>query len=189
MLVAISAGILVNALLLQPQKHPAPYFWTRHAAPAEAEQPDEMVRAVQDALKQIGYYTGALDGFAGPQTRSAIMAFEARSGREATGVASEGLLAAIRGTKRPDIATAVDMPPVAQQPVATPAEADPQVAAIQRALARAAYGAIVADGIAGSETQDAIRRFQADHNLPVTGEISDALTVELRAAGAMDEDQ
>ena len=28
-------------------------------------------------------------------------------------------------------------------------------------------------------------RFQRDHNLPVTGEISDGLIVELRAAGAM----
>ena len=29
-------------------------------------------------------------------------------------------------------------------------------------------------------------RFQRDHDLPVTGEITDALVVELRAAGALD---
>lgn len=191
MLVAISAGILVNALWLQPRRHPAPYFWTRDT-PARIEQPDELVRAVQDALKQVGYYTGALDGVAGPQTRSAIMAFEARAGRPATGEASADLLAAIRATKRPDLATAVAPPPVSpRQPAAAPAApvaSDPLVATIQRALARAAYGAIVADGVVGPETRDAIRRFQAEHNLPVTGEISEALTIELRAAGAMDED-
>jgi hypothetical protein len=30
-------------------------------------------------------------------------------------------------------------------------------------------------------------RFQRDHNLPVTGEVSDALVIELRATGALDD--
>ena len=76
------------------------------------------------------------------------------------------------------------MPPAAAE--AAPAS-DPLLATIQKALARAAYGPVEADGFMGPQTHDAIMRFQRDHNLPVTGEVSDALVVELRAAGALDD--
>ena len=56
---------------------------------------------------------------------------------------------------------------------------------MQNALALSAYGPLIADGVIGPETRAAIMRFQRDHNLPVTGEISDGLVVELRAIGAM----
>jgi peptidoglycan hydrolase-like protein with peptidoglycan-binding domain len=56
---------------------------------------------------------------------------------------------------------------------------------VQNALAVAAYGPLSTDGVIGPETRDAIKRFQRDHNLPVTGEISDSLVIELRATGAM----
>ena len=68
-------------------------------------------------------------------------------------------------------------------PAAAP---DKQVAAVQDALAKAAYGPVRADGVFGRQTRDAIVRFQQDHGLPVTGDISDALVVELRAVGALD---
>jgi peptidoglycan hydrolase-like protein with peptidoglycan-binding domain len=62
---------------------------------------------------------------------------------------------------------------------------DPLVASVQSALALSAYGPLNADGVVGPDTREAIMRFQRDHNLPVTGEISDGLVIELRAAGAM----
>jgi peptidoglycan hydrolase-like protein with peptidoglycan-binding domain len=118
------------------------------------------------------------------------MAFEAKAGQPVTGEATPGLLAAIRAADRLDLSTAVKPPPAQQDPAspaAPPAAADSLVAAIQRALARAAYGPLNADGVVGSETREAIKRFQRDHALPVTGEITDALVIELRADGAMDE--
>lgn len=74
--------------------------------------------------------------------------------------------------------------PDAQHAAAPPAS-DPLVAAVQSALADAAYGPITADGVIGPATRAAIMRFQRDHNLPVTGEISESLMVELRATGAL----
>jgi peptidoglycan hydrolase-like protein with peptidoglycan-binding domain len=65
------------------------------------------------------------------------------------------------------------------------AAGDVQIAAVQEALAKAAYGPLHADGFLGRQTREAIMRFQKDHDLPVTGDISDALIVELRAAGAL----
>lgn len=194
MLFGVSAGIVVNALYLQPRPHPTPFFSTRITTHPAPQQGDELVRAVQDALKQIGFYAGPLDGILGPQTHTAIATFERRTGREQNGQATWDLLSAIQNTDRLDLApalvpeglpTAEPIPAPPQQKMAPPP--DPLVTAVQKALALAAYGPVEADGVVGPQTRDAIRRFQRDHNLPVTGDVSDALIIELRAAGALDD--
>jgi peptidoglycan hydrolase-like protein with peptidoglycan-binding domain len=196
---AVGAGIFANALFLQVGPHPAPFFFTRELERAQPGQPDELVRGVQDALLQLGYYSGPLDGLAGPETQLAIKAFREQSGVEGTEEVSLELLSEIRSSRRPDlspVATRVESP-VEQSRQATqitaepgaPAQEPPKpdggVAAVQEALARSAYGPLIVDGVAGQETREAIMRFQKDHNLPVTGEVSDSLVVELRAIGAL----
>jgi peptidoglycan hydrolase-like protein with peptidoglycan-binding domain len=197
---AVCAVIAINALFLQTRPHPTPFFSTRITTRSEPQRPDDLVRAVQDALKQVGYYSGPLDGIMGPRTHAAITVFEGKTGREETGEASWELLTAIQNTDRfdlaparlpealpaPEPASASASPQVLGAPQAAP-EADPLVAVIQKALARAAYGPVEADGFIGPQTRDAIMRFQRDHNLPATGEVSDALVIELRAAGALDD--
>ncbi len=56
---------------------------------------------------------------------------------------------------------------------------------VQTALNRIGYGPVPVDGTANSPTVDAIRRFELDNGLPVSGEPSDALTTRLVAIGAM----
>jgi hypothetical protein len=51
-----------------------------------------MVAAVQRRLGQLGYYHGVVDGVIGPQTRSAIAAFESRNGMAVDGTISRPLL-------------------------------------------------------------------------------------------------
>jgi peptidoglycan hydrolase-like protein with peptidoglycan-binding domain len=197
--VALCALIVINALYLQARPHPTPLFSTRIIRHSEPQKPDDLVRAVQDALKQVGYYSGPLDGIMGPRTHAAITVFEVKTGREETGEASWELLTAIQNTDGFDLAPAPSPntlpspsraivtqtdPPAAE--VVAPAS-DPLLAMIQKALAEAAYGPVEADGFMGPRTHDAIMRFQRDHNLPVTGEVSDALVVELRASGALDD--
>ncbi len=76
-----------------------------------------------------------------------------------------------------------------ERPAKTPAEpkvrADPVVLAIQQALADAAYGPVTVDGIAGEQTAKAIRRFQLDQGLAVTGRIDGELISRLVSVGAM----
>jgi peptidoglycan hydrolase-like protein with peptidoglycan-binding domain len=197
--VLITLAIFANALFLQPRRHPAPFF------PHETEKPaapvnDPLVHAVQDGLLRLGLYGGTVDGIAGPNTAAAIRAFEAGTGRRETGVATPDLLAAIAATaasrQAPDAepqstSAAADSRSQTGAGAAAPAsgaasaEHDPLVAAVQNALAVSAYGPLTADGVAGPETRAAIERFQRDHNLPVTGEVSESLVLELRAAGAM----
>lgn len=183
----VAVAIVANALLLQSAPHPAPFFTTRKVESPRAA-PDPLVRALQSALSQAGYYTGAVDGVAGPQTTSAISAFERDSGRLVIGQAHADLLAALRSHRTAAATPAAPVPPAAPaRPAASAAvvSADPKIAAVQDALAKAAYGPLVADGVLGGQTRDAIERFQRDHGLPPTGEISDTLILELRAAGAL----
>ena len=85
-------------------------------------------------------------------------------------------------------ATAAPAPEVA----AAPAAPDPEVIArernraVQRALNEIGYGPVGEDGVATKETTDAIRRFELDNGLPLTGEIGDRLVRRLVAIGAME---
>ncbi len=167
---AVGIAIATNALFFQTRPHPAPLFATRAQSTQTTESGDPLVRDIQAALAASGLYTGVVDGFAGPQTETAIRSFEQSAGLPQTGQASISLLAEIRA---------------ASASKSTPEQGDPLVASVQNALALSAYGPLIADGIVGPDTRSAIMRFQRDHNLPVTGEISDNLVIELRAAGAM----
>lgn len=198
--VAVGAWFFVNALFLQTGPHPAPFFFTREHEGRRQGQPDELVRATQDALMQLGYYSGPLDGLPGPQTQSAIEAFRDQSESDGTEEISLELLSELRSARRPDLSpvpTRVETPAEQSRQATEPSsaatapvrEASPRadgvVAAVQEALARSAYGPLTVDGVAGEATRQAIMKFQKDHNLPITGEVSDALVVELRAAGAL----
>lgn len=185
---AVAAGIFANAVFLQGGQHPAPLFSTRaepNVEPRAEVQRDPLVEAVQGALRDRGLYAGPVDGVSGPQTAAAIRAFEAASGRLQTGKATAPILAAIEASAASE---AVPDQAMLSEPASVGSVADERVAAVQGALSRAAYGQITPDGVIGPQTRDAIRRFQADHGLPLTGTISDALMVELRAAGALDGD-
>jgi hypothetical protein len=54
------------------------------------------IRGVQHALNHMGYHAGPEDGMMGPNTRSAIAAFQAHHGMEADGHLSHDLAARIR---------------------------------------------------------------------------------------------
>lgn len=201
---ALSAGIMANALLLQPRQHPSPLVATRGELAAEAHGAGDssptadLVSAVQAELSALGYYAGPLDGIAGNGTMAAISVFQSAAGIERPVIVTYELLSDLRAEGRRQRAAAERAAPVlaAEQAEPQPAAAEPattgttgpddRVALVQTALARAAYGPLTADGVFGPETREAIRRFQDDHGLTPTGMISDALIVELRATGALD---
>jgi len=55
-----------------------------------------LVRAAQEMLDGLGYSVGSVDGFFGPQTERAILAFQNDMGLTATGTVDESLLIALR---------------------------------------------------------------------------------------------
>jgi len=186
--------IVANALGLQPGRHPAPYYTTRDwpdTAPEPLAEADggvtvqeisTLVLDLQISLRKAGLYEGPLDGINGPATERAIRAFERKAGRVETGEASESLLALIwlHGTDP----TALTAPPVPRaKPVtsgtpqqntpeeaATGVDSDPRLKKIQHALSELGYGPLTVDGLMGTNTAAALKRFELDRGLPITGE-------------------
>ena len=68
-------------------------------------------------------------------------------------------------------------------PVASAAMTTTPVADIQRGLIRLGYDCGVADGVYGPKTRDAIRKYQADHNLLVDGRATGELAAHINAQG------
>ncbi|MES0882954.1 peptidoglycan-binding domain-containing protein [Roseibium sp. SCP14] len=188
--------IIANAVGLQPGRHPAPIFATRDRPDSlQLPEPDgrrgglqiqeisSLVLDLQIALRRAGLYAGPLDGLNGPATERAIRAFERRAGQVETGKANEALLALVllHG----------DAPLEAQIPVprAKPGlagtvpqgndvaqggnvvDADPQLLRVQKALSELGYGPLKPDGVMGGNTTAAIKRFELDRGLPLTGEL------------------
>jgi hypothetical protein len=71
-------------------------------------------------------------------------------------------------------------PDPAPAPKSEPVSAK-RVIAMQRALAQFGYGQIKPTGVVDGETRAAIEKFEREHKLPVTGQLSDRLTRELAA--------
>jgi len=65
-----------------------PYGWYSYDGPIYTgysdRAPDRIIEDVQLALRQQGYYAGAIDGRLGPQTRGAVAAFQSDNGLAVT---------------------------------------------------------------------------------------------------------
>lgn len=139
----------------------------------------EITAAAQRALLARGYEPGATDGVAGLVTRAAIMAFEHDHGLALTGEASDLLLRALQGgpasiTTASYAAAAKDKRSRTEQLVRT----------VQQSLAGLGYSVGKPAGRMTDETERAIREFEMDQGLKVTGRISGPLVARLaRAAG------
>src|SRR6266550_6791951 len=57
--------------------------------------PDQVIINVQNALKQLGYYEGDINGSLGVNTRRALTAYQEAAGLDATGVVDEATVRAL----------------------------------------------------------------------------------------------
>ncbi len=173
--------------------------------PTAAPDPAQLVSETQTALVALKLYDGPVDGKLGPQTRAAVSAFEKRLGLSATGQPSARLLVQMKKALAKSGAAAEASEPVppalipttavasgesgATDPAATgsvdPAQSAARIRKVQAALNDIGYGPIRVDGKGGGDTEDAIRRFELDNGLPLTGEANDALMAKLVLIGAM----
>ncbi len=195
-------SICTNALFLQKGPHPAPIFATRplvqpeapmaparatSAPPAAALAPEplaqsreQLVANIQRELGRRGFYDGAVDGIWGAKTDAATRDFVQITGVKVNPEASDGLLHAIlsSGAKTPTT-RAAPAAPVRSDPIAELIAPSKRVLAIQRALTDFGYGQIKPTGIYDADTRVAIEKFERDHRLPITGQISDPVVREL----------
>ncbi len=167
---AAVGAIVANALFLQSGHHPAPMFGgSTMALPAPAVLGANPLPRPRPAEADIAPSEGR---FAEPRAIEPKPA-EVRPADPLTNL--------VRTTAAPPAQGAnVARPPAA---IPTPAHTagSRRVAAVQRALTDYGYGQLKPTGTAGPDTQAAIEKFERQHKLPVTGQVSDRLVRELNA--------
>lgn len=134
------------------------------------------VKQLQQRLKDLGYYSGDVDGQYGTGTQTAVTAFQAQHGLKADGVAGEQTLAILYSESAQ---TFVPTP----TPSATPAmlssgSSGNEVKALQSRLQQLGFYSGVLDGDYGKGTRAAVKLFQAQHGLDDDG-IAGQKTLEM----------
>lgn len=207
------AGLATAEPIVSPEAAPKPPepVAVPQAPPVAAETEQVDVRTLQEGLAARGLYSGAIDGIPGSRTRAAIVAFQEASGLPVTGVATPELIdqlttasvdipAPATRPAEPAGESVAPLPPQPVEPVTSASLETPtpeavvsgetlasrnRLLAVQRALNRIGYGPVPENGEAGDATTDAIRRFELDNGLPVTGAPEDHVVERLVAIGAL----
>ena len=169
---ALMLAIGVNAVALQKERHPAPWFDTPQAQPSVKQSAAEPAPPAPQ--------TAALEPNAAPAPASPA----------APAAKPQAPAAKLKSPERPRDATASldrrpkdpigDLLKSGKTAAASP-EPSAAVAAIQRTLVKLGYGLTV-DGVIGPATQRAIAKFEHDHRLPVKGQLTARLFQEITAA-------
>lgn len=186
---AAAVAIISNALLMQAGRHPSPMFGAAPPPPAAVQatatavgvlpRPRPSEAAPRLAEPRVGELKPleprALDGRA-PEPRNADLF--ANSPTKVTAAAPAPVAAPVAAQPRPPAPVPVS---TRSDPLGDLIDSSRRIAAVQRALTDYGYGQLKATGVAGSDTQAAIQRFERDRRMPVTGQVSDRLVKELSA--------
>lgn len=127
------------------------------------------VSELQQALLDLGYYSGTVDGQYGDGTVEAVTLFQSQHGLDADGIAGEATLALLYSTSAE---TFVATPTPSPTPsVIKKGEDSDRVLAVQQRLQELGYYDGVLDGQFGGGTEEAVRLFQKQNDLDVDGVI------------------
>ena len=134
----------------------------------------EVVR-LQAALTDRGYDTGPADGVIGPKVRGAICSYQTDASLPVTGDARYGLLAKLeigrrRSTRRDNTQGN------------SGGNSTSQLMQIEGELQRRGYYIGEFDGVADDQLRSAIRAYQSDASLPVTGEANATFLESLKTS-------
>ena len=166
------ADSATQRLLYSSAAKPASYYGGDYKTLTRSSKYQSKVVPLQRRLKELGYYTGSIDGYFGSKTYRAVRNFQSRNGLDVTGKADP---------KTQQVLYSADAKKASGYSSSSPSSTGYRllywgcegsaVKRLQNALIAAGYKSIVrtADGIYGQWTYDAVRAFQRDHGLAVDG--------------------
>jgi Putative peptidoglycan binding domain len=194
---AVSA-IVANALFLQAGRHPAPMFGSSVTIPAAALTPANPLPRPRPLEADAALFESrpteikpaeskAFESKASESKASESKPSESKAAdpRSTDPKSTDPLANLVKATAAPMAPSNIVRPP-ASIPTATHGDAaqitgSRRVAAVQRVLTEYGYGQLKATGTIGSDTQAAIQKFEREHKIPPTGQMSDRLVRELTA--------
>ena len=183
---AAASAIIANALFLQAGHHPSPMFGSVVAIPAAGVAPANPLprpRPVELATRPADTpppESRPVETKAAELKPVEIKPAEIKVAepKAAEPKAADPLANLVKATAGVPVTANVPRPPA---PIPAAASASHRVAAVQRVLTEYGYGQLKPTGVIGSDTQAAIQKFEREHKLPVTGQLSDHLVRDLVA--------
>jgi len=183
---AVSA-IVTNALFLQAGRHPAPMFGSSVAVPASNLMPrPRPVEADTTPLESrpIEIRPAESKTVESKTVESKTVESRAADPKSADPKSADPMANLVKATAPMAPSNVVRPPapiPAGSHGDAAPIAGSRRVAAVQRVLTENGYGQLKATGTIGSDTQAAIQKFEREHKMPPTGQMSDRLVRELAA--------
>jgi hypothetical protein len=185
---AVSA-IIANALFLQAGRHPAPMFGSSvvfPGAPLPGANPLPRPRPVEADATLLE--PGPIEIRPAESRAAESKPSEAKpsDSKVADAKSADPLASLVKATVAAPIAPSNALRPPTPVPMVSHGDAGQitgsrRVAAVQRVLTQYGYGQLKATGTIGSDTQAAIQKFEREHKMPPTGQMSDRLVRELIA--------
>ncbi|MBE5781694.1 MAG: hypothetical protein E7329_00095 [Clostridiales bacterium] len=146
------------------------------------------VKAMQEALKELGFYSGSADGKFGTGTRNAVISFQKKNGLTQDGVADEAMQQLLfEGSPKNSKGKAMDVKTVSYligALISSGSKGD-AVSKLQSRLKELGYYTGSIDGRCGSGTVSAIRAFQKKMGLSNTGKADASTQAALYADTAL----
>ena len=141
-------------------------------------------------LKDLGFYSGTVDGISGPATQKAIEAYRRKVGLPG-GAIDAALLDQLGAAPTTGAIVPSPAPRATAGDKANPApqgaqSADARIVKIQAGLKAFGNDDIKLDGVIGARTKAAIKEFQSLFGLPVTGEPDQVVYAKMREIGLTD---
>ena len=143
------------------------------------------VLAVQTKLKELGYYTGSLDGDFGRGTLAAVISFQKKNSLKQDGVVGSSTFGKLFSSSAISAGSSSSTPGTADE---TPSESlrygasGSAVKTMQQALKNLGYS-VSADGVYGVITQTAVIAFQRKNNLKADG-VAGTKTLQVLYSGS-----
>lgn len=188
-LATAAAGILLNALVWQKTRHPAPLF--SRALPAVTAKEARIAGGIASPMPRRAPQAVA-PGEARETPPEKPLARKPPVEKPAPGMPAGGGSRQPRDNAAPErprdqiseLLQAAHAPPSRPSDAAsTPAAPSKPVQAAQRALVKLGF-VLKPDGVAGAATRQAIKRYERDRGLPVRGDLTPALMRRLGAETA-----
>lgn len=142
----------------------------------------DVIADMQRRLQTAGYLKGDIDGVYGNDTVKAVEDFQRHHDFPISGAIDEMTYEALNEVEGQESSSAEDSASSSSSNSFVVGDSGSAVESIQRKLKRLDYLDGVADGIYGGQTAMAVRAFQRDEGLKVTGEVDHKTLVALNAA-------
>lgn len=162
---AMLAGLLLAGPALVPKASAQPASGLTYTQPLSPQA----LTQVQERLRQLGAYTGRVDGVWGPDSQAALERFQQSRGLQVSGQLNQATAATL-GLNPADLLAArpgTDVAPAASAPLSRNA-----VRNVQARLRNLGFYRGQVDGSWGPGTQAAIERFQQGRGLQPTGQLN-----------------